>query len=142
LRCPNAKCCRPAGQGEAGQPPSGPSRPSIVPTFPLRSGDLATVVDRCPGPKLVLSFGPFVLCASLPIHPIKPRPNPRLRALLSCQIASGSKLGPCFQGCQAGRPGRGRSAWVFTQFCPFLVDVHLKSKLIQNLWNSLEINKI
>ena len=36
----------------------------------------------------------------------------------------------------------GRSAWVFTQFRPFLAHVHLKLQLIQNLWNSLEINKI
>ena len=47
-----------------------------------------------------------------------------------------------WQDPQAGRPRGGRLTWVFAQICPFLVDVHLKSKLIQNLWNLLEINKI
>jgi len=37
---------------------------------------------------------------------------------------------------EAGRPG------FFALFCPFLVHLLLESKLIQNSWNSLELNKI
>ena len=59
-----------------------------------------------------------------------------------CHIATGSKPGLCSWRCQAGRPRRGRSAWVSAQFCSFFVHLLLQSKLIQNLWNSLEINKI
>ena len=53
-----------------------------------------------------------------------------------------SKTWLCVWRCQAGRPRRGRSAWDFSQFRPFLACVHLKSKLLQNLWNLLELNKI
>ena len=89
-----------------------------------------------------LSCGSLNQCQCLSVHLIKPRFNPRLRALWVCHIAIGSKPGPCLYRCQAGRPRRGHLAWDFAQFCPILVHLFLKSKIIQNSWNSLEINKI
>ena len=54
-----------------------------------------------------------------------------------CHFAPVSKMLHYFQGCQAGWPRWGRSAWVCAQIRPLLVHVDLKSQLIQNLWNSL-----
>jgi hypothetical protein len=91
---------------------------------------------------LGLSCGSLDGCWSLSVYPIEPEPNPRLRALWVCLMATGSKPGLCFWRCQDGRPRRGRPAWDFAQFCSILVHLPLKSKLIQNVWNSLEINRI
>ena len=43
---------------------------------------------------------------------------------------------------QASRPRRGWSACVCAQIHPLLVHLLLKLQLIQNLWNSLELNRI
>ena len=41
LRGFNTRGCILAGLGEAGKPPSGPSQPSVAPTFPLHTCDLS-----------------------------------------------------------------------------------------------------
>ena len=70
------------------------------------------------------------------------RPIHDSEALWVCYFASGLNTWHTPQGCQAGWPRIFRSAWVCAQFRLFLVHDHLKSKLIQNLWNLLELSKI
>ena len=70
------------------------------------------------------------------------RPIHDSEALWVCYFASGLKTWHTPQGCQAGWHRIGRSAWVCAQLRLFLVHDHLKSKLIQNLWNLLGLGKI
>ena len=123
---------RPAGLGEAGRSPSGPSRPLVLPM--LHSAFVH------PPRKWVAGLLQILGClASL---------WTKVDAFRCIQLNQSPTLDSEPHECVSwlldrsrGIALEGQSAWVSTQFCPILVHLLLQSKLIQNLWNSLELTK-
>jgi len=132
--CLTVAVVRPAGLGEAGRPPSSPSRPMVLLM-------LHCAFVHPPGKwvaRLLWSLGCLVSLWT------------KVDAFRCIQLNQSTTLDSGPHECVSwpldrsrGRDLEGaRPAWDFAQFCSILVYLLLKSKLIQNLWNSLEINKL
>jgi len=127
-------CARPAGVGEASRSPSGPSRPLGLPRF-------CTALVPSPGKWVAEVYLILGCLVGLWMD---------VEAFRCIQLNQSPTLDSEPHECVSwpldrsrGRDLEGaRPAWDFAQFCSILVYLLLKSKLIQNLWNSLEINKI
>ena len=140
--CLIAVVARSAGLGEAGWPPSGPFRPLVF-------AGLRTAFVQSPGKwvaEVLLILGCFVVLwmdveAFWCIH-LNQGPTLDSKPLDCVTLPLVRSRGCVFGGArpaglgEAGRPG------FLPKFAQFLVHLLLQSQLIQNWWNSLEINKI